>query len=245
MRRKPCARAARSGRRGDVRQAGGFRGRRPQPAAGYSDRAPGSRERREERNPSGKARLETQRGPEGRGSPKRSASGARNPSDTNERSEKPEWRAERIVQARRQKFGRSRGSRRSAKREGAPEWKPKGSFEPRTGRPNLTGSQNRTEARRPLAREVASSSGRPRRESSLEARPRIPDRREKRKWVPKAEYKKSLGIEAKKDKNWRPGGEHRIRVRNTRTPRRRSGDASSRPSASAGNRSRRKKKDDE
>ena len=32
---------------------------------------------------------------------------------------------------------------------------------------------------------------------------------EKRKWVPKAEYKKALGIEPKKDSKWRPGGEHR------------------------------------
>jgi hypothetical protein len=27
--------------------------------------------------------------------------------------------------------------------------------------------------------------------------------------VPKAEYKKSLGIEAKRDDKWRPGGEHK------------------------------------
>ena len=32
---------------------------------------------------------------------------------------------------------------------------------------------------------------------------------EKRKWIPKEEYKKSLGIEAKRDSKWRPGGEHR------------------------------------
>jgi hypothetical protein len=31
----------------------------------------------------------------------------------------------------------------------------------------------------------------------------------KRKWVPKADYKKAQGIEAKRDKNWRPGGEHK------------------------------------
>ncbi|MDP3717707.1 MAG: hypothetical protein Q8T13_08095 [Acidobacteriota bacterium] len=31
----------------------------------------------------------------------------------------------------------------------------------------------------------------------------------KRKWVPKADYKKSLGIEAKRDDKWRPGGEHK------------------------------------
>lgn len=30
----------------------------------------------------------------------------------------------------------------------------------------------------------------------------------KRKWVPKADYKKSLGIEVKKDSKWRPGGDH-------------------------------------
>jgi hypothetical protein len=33
--------------------------------------------------------------------------------------------------------------------------------------------------------------------------------REKRKWVPKEEYKKAQGIEARRDKNWRPGGEHK------------------------------------
>ena len=32
---------------------------------------------------------------------------------------------------------------------------------------------------------------------------------EKRKWVPKEEYKKSMGIEAKRDEKWRPGGEHK------------------------------------
>ncbi len=31
---------------------------------------------------------------------------------------------------------------------------------------------------------------------------------EKRKWIPKAEYKKLTGTEAKRDDKWRPGGEH-------------------------------------
>jgi hypothetical protein len=31
----------------------------------------------------------------------------------------------------------------------------------------------------------------------------------KRKWVPKEEYKKSMGIEVKRDDKWRPGGVHR------------------------------------
>jgi hypothetical protein len=33
--------------------------------------------------------------------------------------------------------------------------------------------------------------------------------REKRKWIPKEEFNKSKGIEARRDKNWRPGGEHK------------------------------------
>ena len=37
---------------------------------------------------------------------------------------------------------------------------------------------------------------------------RSPQSPEKRKWVPKEEYKKSMGIEAKRDSKWRPGGEH-------------------------------------
>ena len=32
---------------------------------------------------------------------------------------------------------------------------------------------------------------------------------EKRKWIPKAEYKKLTGTEAKRDDKWRPGGEHK------------------------------------
>jgi len=36
-----------------------------------------------------------------------------------------------------------------------------------------------------------------------------PEGTEKRKWVPKEEYKKSMGIEAKRDSKWRPGGEHK------------------------------------
>ena len=83
-------------------------------------------------------------------------------------------------------------------------------------RPKLTGNQNRTG--NPRVRPARSRSGKLdwqalRAKSASAADPESPGvakaAREKRKWVPKAEYKKSLGIEAKKDKNWRPGGEHK------------------------------------
>ena len=32
---------------------------------------------------------------------------------------------------------------------------------------------------------------------------------EKRKWIPKEEYKKAQGVAPRRDKNWRPGGEHK------------------------------------
>jgi hypothetical protein len=70
------------------------------------------------------------------------------------------------------------------KPHGKPAWKPKGSFTPE--------------------RQKFAAEGRgPRRSAEREGG------REKRKWIPKDEYKRSQGIEAKKDKNWRPGGEHK------------------------------------
>ena len=179
------------GRSRDVRQPA-LSERRPTTSAGrreskggrYSDRAPGSRERREERNPSGKLDWK----PKGEGAVRSERPG---------RSEKPEWRPKGSFKPERQKFAaEGRESRRSAKREGGPEWKPKGSFKPeRSTKPDW----------KPQSRD-----DRPRR---LEWTPKSqvpgPKSPEKRKWVPKADYKKSLGIEAKKDKNWRPGGEHK------------------------------------
>ncbi len=102
-----------------------------------------------------------------------------------------------------------------------PEWKPKGTFKPRE-----TGH-------RPSARDQARSSFKPksytpkgdddRGGGKLDWKPKAAAARgdgpnagfaksdpdaPKRKWVPKAEYKKSLGIEVKKDSKWRPGGDH-------------------------------------
>ena len=92
-----------------------------------------------------------------------------------------------------------------------PEWRPKGSFKPeRSAKPEW---KQKPFGPPPTART---------RSGKLEWRPKQADRTSadegggprrsaKREggWVPKAEYKKSLGIEAKKDKNWRPGGEHK------------------------------------
>jgi hypothetical protein len=208
------------GRSRDVRQPA-LSERRPTASAGrYSDRAPGSRERREERDPSGKLDWK----PKGEGAVR---------SERPDRSAKPEWRPKGSFKPERQKFAaEGRESRPSAKREGGPEWKPKGSFKPERQKFAAEGRESRRSAKReggpdwkpkpfgapPAAR---SRSGklewRPKgdaKASAAEGRgPRLGAEREggpeKRKWVPKADYKKSLGIEAKKDKNWRPGGEHK------------------------------------
>ena len=89
-----------------------------------------------------------------------------------------------------------------------PEWKPKGSFKPeRSTKPDWKP--------KPFGAPPAARSGsgkldwKPKGEGATRSRIPDPGSPEKRKWVPKAEYKKSLGIEAKKDKNWRPGGEHK------------------------------------
>ena len=77
-----------------------------------------------------------------------------------------------------------------------PEWKPKGA---RTNtRPHAAG--------RPFERRRNERSESPK----LDWKPKgATTAAPKRKWIPKEEFKKSLGIEARRDKNWRPGGEHK------------------------------------
>jgi len=175
------------GRSRDVRQPA-LSERRPTASAGrreskgerYSDRAPRASERREERNPSGKLDWK----PKGSSKP--------------ERSTKPEWKPKAHDESlpKYQKFAaEGREPRRSAKREGGPDWKPK-------GEPAARSRSGKLEWR-PKGDATAAEGRGPRRSAEREGGP------EKRKWVPKTEYKKSLGIEAKKDKNWRPGGEHK------------------------------------
>jgi hypothetical protein len=213
-------------------------GRRESKGERYSDRAPRASERREERDPSGKLdwkpkgeaapafRKERSAKPEwkpkGSFTPERQkfAAEGRESRPSAKREGGPEWKPKGSFTPERQKFAaEGRESRRGAKREGGPEWKPKsfGARPKSDWKPRSSGA-----AKRPWT--PRSQESRPRSEGKLEWQPKGQDSRsksyaksqdpspkspEKRKWVPKAEYKKSLGVEAKKDKNWRPGGEHK------------------------------------
>jgi hypothetical protein len=107
------------------------------------------------------------------------------PKDQKFAAERPEWRPKG------QKFAaEGRESRRSAKREGG-----------RAGADR--GPQKAWSAKRAPERESGKLEWKPK--GSGDGAATTP----KRKWVPKEEYKKSQGIEARRDKNWRPGGEHK------------------------------------
>ena len=153
-----------------------------------------------------------------------------------DRSPKPEWRPKGFAakpewRPKPQKSeAEGRGPRRSAQREGGLDWKPKGEFTPapkRSERPDWKpkGSFDRKpewkpkgsfdRERKPRGTNVGANFSSPRGErkprgEKLEWRPKGEGApAEKRKWIPKEEYKKSLGIEAKRDSKWRPGGEHK------------------------------------
>ena len=147
------------GRRGDVRQAGGFRDRKRQDVDG------------DRRDASGKLEWK----PKDAGAPRR---------EQKPRFAKPEWKPKRTFGSGTDERPRRNSPREGAKssrppsapREGKLEWRPKG---------------------------AGTAAGRPALEpSSRPARPRG-------KWLPKEQFKKSQGIEARRDKNWRPGGEHK------------------------------------
>jgi hypothetical protein len=163
-------------------------GRRESKGGRYSDRAPSASERREERGPSGKLDWK----------PKGSASSHIAPGFSRGKPhEKPEWKP--------------KGSFKP-ERLAKPDWKPKGSFKPKRSaapdwKPKSSSSRPMPRSSRPPA--AGKLEWAPKGESATRSRIPDPGSPKKRKWVPKAEYKKSLGIEAKKDKNWRPGGEHK------------------------------------
>jgi len=116
-------------------------------------------------------------------------------------------------------------------RSAKPEWKPKGSFDRKTEwkpkgsfdrdrkpdwKPKSFGDRDRKSDWKPKPRSAGSGSPAGERKGPRERLEWAPKSEaagsksaEKRAWVPKADYKKSLGIEAKKDKNWRPGGDHK------------------------------------
>ena len=78
-------------------------------------------------------------------------------------------------------------------RDRKPEWKPRG---------KAVGANFSSPAgeRKPRSEQL---------EWSPKSQAPSPKPAEKRKWIPKEEYKKSKGIEARRDSKWRPGGEHR------------------------------------
>ncbi len=169
------------GRRGDERQAGGFRDR--ERAARSTDARSSVRD---QRSPSGKLAWKPKGAGEDRPRPEwRPRSQAPGP-----KPQKPEWKP------------KSFGARPKA------DWKPRGSGlgvakRAWTAKPQTPADRPRGKLEwRPKGQDPGS---RPYPESP-DPSPKPP---EKRKWVPKEEYKKSQGLEAKRDKNWRPGGEHK------------------------------------
>ena len=90
------------------------------------------------------------------------------------------------------------------------DWKPKGEFTPapkRTERPSKPEWKPKGSFDREPRPEWKSRSARPEWKPKSSAPASKPA--EKRKWIPKEEYKKSKGIEAPRDSKWRPGGAHR------------------------------------
>lgn len=92
-----------------------------------------------------------------------------------------------------------------------PDWKAKADWKPR-GSGSIAPKKGWTpKAQAPVGRSRERLEWQPKsQDSGSRSDPKPHDRApEKRKWVPKEEYKKSQGIQAKRDKNWRPGGEHK------------------------------------
>jgi hypothetical protein len=137
------------------------------------------------------------------------------------RSERPDWKPK-------TSFDRDRKPSRSEKpdwkpkdsfdRDRKPDWKPKGSYGSKpAGRREWTPRDEKPRSKSVGANFSSPGSERKPRGEKLDWKPRTesgtrnqePETRAKRKWVPKEEYKKSMGIEAKRDGKWRPGGEHR------------------------------------
>jgi len=124
------------------------------------------------------------------------------------RSEKPEWKPKGSFDRDTKPAWKPKGS---FDRDRKPQWKPKGSYGSKpAGRREWTPGD--VKPRKNVTEKLEWTPKGPSAGRASEDRP--PARKpasapEKRKWVPKEEYKKSLGIEAKRDSKWRPGGEHR------------------------------------
>jgi hypothetical protein len=184
------------GRRGDKRQ-GGFRDRERRPTAS---------------SPKAAEKLDWKPKGEFTPAPKRAERSDWKPKASFDRDRKPEWKPKGSFDRDTKPAWKPKGS---FDRDQQPGWKPGGSYGSKPKGVAAGGRESRRSSR-------LGSEGGPHRtpeSSKLEWKPkgeapggsRFPDpgSREKRKWVPKEEYKKSLGIEATRDSKWRPGGEHR------------------------------------
>jgi hypothetical protein len=88
---------------------------------------------------------------------------------------------------------------------GKPEWKPRGASSDRPAwKPKGAGDRPEWKPRGSSPPSFAKAS-----EGKQAHKPSSPEDPPKRKWIPKAEYKKLIGTEAKRDDKWRPGGEHK------------------------------------
>jgi hypothetical protein len=215
------------GRRGDERQ-GGFRDRERRPSRDRSEKpdwkpksfaAEGERKSAEKLDwkPKGEFTPAPKRSERPDWKPKTSYDRDHKPS----RSEKPDWKPKGSFDRDSKPAWKPKGS---FDRERKPDWKPKGSYgskpagrrewTPRDEKPRSRSVGANFPAHRSSSEGGSSPAGeRKERGDRLEWTPKSqapgPKSPEKRKWVPKEEYKKSMGIEAKRDGKWRPGGEHR------------------------------------
>jgi len=126
--------------------------------------------------------------------------------------EKPEWKPKGSSAGPPFKGGRSEGKDRPEWGASKPAWKPRGASSDRPAwkskgssvGPPFQGGRSKDKDR-PEWKPRSASVGRPATGRQGEGE----DQPEKRKWIPKAEYKKLTGTEAKRDDKWRPGGEHK------------------------------------
>ncbi|MFM8536005.1 MAG: hypothetical protein ACKOEC_20900 [Acidimicrobiia bacterium] len=141
-----------------------------------------------------------------------------------DRERKPEWKPKSSFDRDSKPAWRPKGSgdrdgkpawrpKASGARDAKPAWKPKASGE-RYEKPSWKPKSSVDRGAKPAWKPKRSSAAGDRASTAqgkLEWKPKgeSSDAPPKRKWVPKEEYKKALGIEAKRDKNWRPGGEHK------------------------------------
>ena len=137
------------------------------------------------------------------------------PKGSFDRERKPDWKPNRDSGGR---FSSS--DRERAPRTEKPEWKPKGSFTPTPRRPRPDWDSKASKPSTYAKASADKQAFKPSRSERPEWKPKgegfkrsspegLKPSGEKRKWVPKEEYKKSMGIEAKRDSKWRPGGEHK------------------------------------